>query len=617
MRKSFTMISLLLVAVVVSAKQVDEQTAVRAAASFAATISPLRSLQDLTLVYTGGTGNGALRSDAIPLFYVYTIGQDNGFVMVAGDDRALPILAYADRGTFRTDDMPANLKNWLAFYEKEISHSITNGLKASAETTDAWRNLLSGSLRAASVQQLFETVLWDQDTPYNLHCPRDGAYLTYTGCVATAMAIIMKHHEWPKQGRGTVEYVSETLKKSIKLTLNDEYAWRTMTEKYTYIGDLHNVPNWTAEQANAVARLMYHCAVVSQSDFTRDWTAAYPHIAVAGMVDHFNYDAGAYLVYRNLYTANEWNVLMQKELNEGRPIFYGGLEGRSGEGHQFVLDGYDSDNYYHVNWGWSGVCNGYYLLSSLDPQSDGMGLNFPGIGYSYEQSAGIGLQKPVEGSLSRYEFFHMKNDSIEGLLASVDSIRANEEFTLKIGPFADYGGQDFEGYVGVFLVDTLGKVKECLTERESLKVSVPGESAIGDLEGDTYTILSMIDKGDKVRLLFSVDSVSWMKVRGMPGVVIELPVYKSGTVGNEPADCLSGIGLLSTTFDSEVTLRVKEPVGLQQVLFHDMGGRLVKQFRLSRDDAQVTLSVADMQPGIYILTVRTAEGDRQFKVRKR
>lgn len=619
MRKSVTIISLLLVTVVLSAKQVDVHTAGRVAASFASTMSPLRSAQDVKLVYMGGTVDGTLRADASPLFYVYNIGEDNGFVMVSGDDQALPILAYADKGAFYADDMPANLKNWLAFYEKEITYSIANGWKASAETSEAWRKLLSGTLRRATVHQLRETALWDQDFPYNNLCPEfqyfGRTYQAYTGCVATTMAIIMKYHEWPKRGTGTIEYTSESFGKKIELTLGDDYNWGNMVDKYVY---LNGVQNWTDEQEYAVSKLMYHCAVVAQSDFTIEWTGAYPHLAMAGMIENFNYDVGAYMVYRSLYTDEEWHALMQKELDEGRPIFYGGME-MLGDGHQFVLDGYNSDNYFHVNWGWSGWGNGFYLLSCLDAQDDGIGKNDPETGFFHEQSAGIGLQKPQEGSLPRYEFLFFKHKDVDfiGLQTTTDSIRADEEFHLKISPFSDYGSRDFDGYVGLFLVDTLGNIKELLETKDTLRVSVEGGMGLADLEGDTYTIHSTIEKGDKIRMLFSVDSVNWTKVRGVPGAIIELPVYKSGTVGNENAERLSAVELLSTTFDSEVTIRVKEPVRLQQALFYDLGGRLVKQFRLRPDDVQVTLSVGDMQPGIYILSVRTAEGNRQFKVRKR
>ncbi len=609
MKKTSVLAFVLLVAASLSAAEVEQPVARQAALHFAASLSTLRSAQDVQLVYTAGDGShgGGMRAAGYPLFYIYNIGEGNGFVIVAGDDQVYPVLGYADTGLFAAEGMPGNLTYWLSCYEAEIAASIASGYQCMPEIREAWLQVLDGTLQAPVLRASLTTATWNQLAPYNDLCPTYMGTTTYTGCVATAMAIVMRYHQWPAKGTGSFNYLTETRKIPVSVSLGDTYTWGNMLP--AYLSSAGGGRKWSDEQGAEVARLMLHAAAACYTDFDVLSSAAYTHEAYYTLLNNFGYDTGCYLASRDLYSSAEWHTLLQSELDAGRPLFYAGVTALN-EGHQFILDGYSSADYYHVNWGWSGQGNGYFRLTGLDPN------NPTGKGYTYDQSALIGLQKPVEGSQPRYEFHFYYHEQLPflGLRTDDPIITAGKPFSLYSSLLADFGFREFTGYFSVCLADSTGNLKEVLEDLTLWELD--RGMALADLEGDTYTITSSVAEGDVIQVMYSLDAKHWIKVKGVPGAVTELPVGVS-LVSNETPQVVQSVTLAASDVYAEIVLRADAPLTWRDVRLFDLSGQLLKTFRPASGETQLTLSVADLPVGIYLLTVRTDNGISRFKIRKK
>ena len=329
---------------------------------------------------------------------LYIFNAQQGFVVMAADDCVQPILGYSLTGHFRTENMPSNVSGWLQGYNDEIQFAIDNKLKATPETAQLWKDLSEGNSKAAKATVIVDALIqttWDQDPIYNKFCPynSDEDELTVTGCVATAMAQIMRYWEYPAQGTGSHTYNHTAYTDSYgyhagygQLSANfsnTTYDWANMP--------LSLSASSTTEQIDAVATLMYHCGVSVEMDYgigSVGGSGAYSSDIPYALTTYFRYKSGVSYKEKRSYNTNNWNNLIKTELDAGRPVEYNGSG--SGGGHAFVCDGYDNSNYFHFNWGWSGSNDGFYSLSNLVPGSGGSG----GGSYSFtsDQSAVIGIQ---------------------------------------------------------------------------------------------------------------------------------------------------------------------------------------------------------------------------------
>ena len=291
-----------------------------------------------------------------------------------------------------------------------------NKTVAGKEITAAWNQLRQGTMQLSSDGVLLTTVLWDQMTPYNNLCPVVNSQRTPTGCVATSTAIAMQYHKWPDVGQGSHSYTSQTYGLSLSATFNTPYQWDNMPSTYT-------AGQYTTQQAQNVATLMYDVGVMSEMNYAPGNSGALTITAAQGLVNYMKYDKSLHVLQRENYQTAEWESIIKGELDDNRPVIYGG-ENDQNEGHQFIIDGYNTSDYYHVNWGWSGLANGYYLLSVLEPEEQGTGGNSGG-GFSLDQNAIISMMKPVEGSTYQdvLVFFYGENEGtvFNGLSATTDA----------------------------------------------------------------------------------------------------------------------------------------------------------------------------------------------------
>ena len=323
----------------------------------------------------------------------YILNTDGGFVIVSADDIATPILGYSDNGAFSPENIPVNMYEWLLGYENDISRGISNGISTSAENAESWRKLSNGQgispKRSRSVEALVSTK-WNQSAPFNNLCPYDNNYSerTVTGCVATAMAQIMKYWNYPTQGNGSQTYTHETYGQQSVNFGNTTYDWNNMLNTYSNSA--------TQAQKTAVATLMYHCGVAVMMDYGVSSTGGSGAVTVGSSNGTAEYALKNYFLYKNTlngcrrsdYTEQAWKNMLITDLDASRPVIYTGRG--EGGGHCFICDGYNSNDQFHFNWGWGGYCDGFYAITSLEPGTGGIGS---GNGtYNESQSAIFGIE---------------------------------------------------------------------------------------------------------------------------------------------------------------------------------------------------------------------------------
>ena len=335
-----------------------------------------------------------------PYIYAFNAGHDAGYVLVSGDDRFRDVLAYGASGNFDNDDMPAHIKAWLQGYVDEMKYYESVGYQPSKEAATASSSSAGITLRRAIKAPILPllTTAWDQNEPYNLQCPVFfNGELSVTGCVATAMAQVVcytaKHAgnqpttlvkdipgytcstDW--SGLGNLEVAGVAAEQNM-------FDWDNMLDVYRGV-------DYTDAQANAVAKLMACCGKSVQMDYSSNQSGANTSDVANALITYFGFDTTTKAIYRSDYSYGQWVELMYAELAAGRPVQYGGSS--SGGGHSFVVDGYDGDEMFHVNWGWSGNPDSYYALSVLNPNDNsGIGASSSNDGYSFSQKAIVGIQ---------------------------------------------------------------------------------------------------------------------------------------------------------------------------------------------------------------------------------
>ena len=377
-------------------KTVDENLAKNVAIKYLAAHS-VQSLQGNTAALSLGysclpSGNSMLKGASVPLYYVFNIDLTGGFIIISGDDIVYPVLAYSSETSFNPKNIPPNVAAWLKGYEDQISFAISTQMSATPEIQSEWVSLANGSFAyhtlksGQGVNPLIAT-LWDQSPFYNALCPYDNTYndRTVTGCVATAMAMVMKFFNFPPSGISNHSYSTArygTLSANFSGTT---YNWASM-------------PNTVTAANTAVATLMYHCGVSVDMDYnvgSQGGSGAYVISSASPVTNCTEYALKTYFGYastlqgltRANYTNTAWIALLKTELNASRPIIYAGYG--TGGGHCFVCDGYNDSDYFHFNWGWSGNYDGYFLIDALNPGGTGTGGGTGGFNDGHQAVVGI------------------------------------------------------------------------------------------------------------------------------------------------------------------------------------------------------------------------------------
>ncbi len=345
-----------------SAKSVDETTARTVALHFYA-MKFNRTPESLTptIAYTAPILRG--ENGASPSFYVVNFGTE-GFVIVAGDDRVQPILAFSDEGAFVAENMPDNIRFFLNGYTDEIQYVVDNQQNDNAVQGE-WDALLSDATPvqkdgAVVVGPLLGSNRWNQTRYYNNLCPSDAsgnsAYGGHAavGCGALVMGQVMRYWRYPTNGTGSHSYSSNYGTLSVNFGTTT-YHYENMPNQFT--STYH--PDSCVE---AVATLLYHCGVAVNMNYGPSASVCNSNKIVAALSNYFRYPTTVQYIERGSSSSTTWINYLKGELDEGAPFMYGG-SGSYG-GHVWTCDGYRDDDYFHFNWGWGGQQNGYFALTN-------------------------------------------------------------------------------------------------------------------------------------------------------------------------------------------------------------------------------------------------------------
>ena len=478
----FLIASFILPFVFLQAKKVDFQRAVNVAENAAIAENPARSKGIPT---THESRLKLIRQASLEKnYYVFNETDGSGFVIVAGDDVAKPILGYSENGSFDENNLPPAFAYWLDFLNSQIDYAIQNDLPANPEWNKPQK--ANGTI---IVEPLLKTA-WAQRGPYNAFCPPN----TPTGCTATAMAQIMKYYEHPKRGSGQSEaYISKMPNSNDSYDIpsvdysQTEYDWENILN--TYNGQESEQEN------NAVATLMYHCGTSIKAMYSTDkGTGAYCSNVVIALGTYFDYDKSILYKQRTSYSDTEWDNLLREQLNAGQPILYGGYNSESG--HAFVCDGYSDDGYFHFNWGTGGIGDGYFLSSALNPFGTGTGAGT----YNWNQDAVINIFPNENRPL-------LPNITLSYLMPSQKEMNTEEPFRISFEAFNNNYFVDFSGYVAFGLMDDDNNILEIIGE-QSVYIQARTYTYIYE---PLFAISSTIPSGTyRIRaLLKSVDENEW------------------------------------------------------------------------------------------------------------
>lgn len=324
-------------------------------------------------VYSAAAQNGTVAA------YVFnTPGQ--GYMILGADDVAYPVLGYSETGSIDVANMSPELKWWLGEYARQVEWAVSKGAKEALRAPG-----YAESDRPAIATQL--TTKWNQDAPYYDLCPKtkDGQQC-YTGCVATSMAQVMNYHKYPEHGVGIKQYTCSSIGR--RLTINFEqknFDWANMLNVY-------DKGAYNDAQADAVAYLMKACGYAVEMGYGPDSSGASGSVIGSAIREYFLYDEGCESRQRLIYSGSQWEDMIYNNLKEVGPVIINGQSPLSG-GHSFVCDGYDGKGYYHFNWGWGGMSDGYYSLDALNPDAQGIGGATGG--FNFMQNGIFGIQPPT------------------------------------------------------------------------------------------------------------------------------------------------------------------------------------------------------------------------------
>ena len=451
--------------------------------------------------------------------YVFNVADNGGFVIVSNDDRTLPVLGFSDSGNIDPDNIPAGMRAWLKGYADEIAWAIEHNITNTAAARGQHR---VGSHSTSAIEPLI-TTKWDQDSPYNDLCPLFNEAACATGCVATAMAQVMYCTEKRVGNNTTTTTVGipayTTYSNNIPMSAipaGTDIDWSAMTDTYDN--------NSTTAASQAVAQLMLYCGCSVEMNYGPASSAS-TNAAATALKTYFGYNNTTTYVHRSSYTSDNWADLIYFELDHNRPVLYDGQS--SDGGHAFVCDGYMYENgtdLFHINWGWGGQSDGYFVLSALDPEQEGIGGSSSGDGYNTDQGAVIGIQKSDEsGAMSTIKPSAISL-KLNSMTLSTTEIATNDQMTFTLN-ITNQSEDDLENntiYVGWaegnqadflagdYFTIPAGQTKDCVISYTPNKAGTynlifwsPNDQGSFTTDGYVWAKLYVVEPGTPINLTAS------------------------------------------------------------------------------------------------------------------
>ena len=413
----------------IQAKRISQWQAQQQAYSFWGKQMPMKAKAKSRVVSTASLST--LGNDS---YYVFN-NDAGGFVIIAGDDAVAPVLGYTSTGAFDANNLPEGLKDLLKSYEQQIA-ALGKNYKANTTSTRA----------EFTGEKLLNTAKWNQGAPFNKYTPNN--YVT--GCVATAGAIVMKHHGYPAKGVGSHSYTWNG--QNLTASFEHDYDWANMPVRYTGDNDA---------AFDGVARLMSDLGIAVNMQYANGGSASALEDLVTALKKYFGYSKYARHLKIEDLGAEAWNGRLRAEIDANRPVLYAASDANVG-GHSFVIDGY-KDESFSVNWGWGGYCDGFYRVGALNPEVDGTPQ---GDQYNSSQAAVFALQ-PSDGKevLSNLRFIKV-DGYLETMNMNVTDVKAGKNLTLYLLPLQSYGENSYTGKIAIALKNAKGETREVFAETE-------------------------------------------------------------------------------------------------------------------------------------------------------
>lgn len=374
----------------------------------------------------------AITASPSDAYYVFN-NDAGGFVIIAGDDAVTPVLGYTSTGSFDAENLPDGLKDLLKSYERQIA-ALGDNYVANQTATRA----------AFTGENLLKTAEWNQMAPFNKYTPNN--YVT--GCVATAGAIVMKHHGYPAKGTGSHSYTWNG--KTLTANFEHDYDWASMpAAKYDGTNDA---------AFDGVARLMADLGVAVEMQYNKDGSGAYIGNLVTALQKYYGYSKLSHLMAIEDVGAEAWNGKLREEIDANRPVLYAASDPAAG-GHAFVIDGY-KDESFSVNWGWGGYCDGFYQIGALNPESAGKPT---GDKYNVGQSAVFGMQ-PSDGTEKVSGMGFLTNvGELQMLNMNITDVKKGQNGVIFSAPIGNTGDQPYTGEAAVALMNAKGEMREIVS----------------------------------------------------------------------------------------------------------------------------------------------------------
>lgn len=498
---------------------------------------------------------GLQMSAESPEYYVFNTYGKKGFVIISGDDELTELVGYSNEGEFRSENAPENLRAWLDGYAAFV-RSVRDGES---------RPMRASVNNATPVVEPLVTTRWNQGEPYNLLCPYDSSVgvTCPTGCAATSMAQLINYHEWPVQGKGTKSYNSSYGRLTVDFS-KSVYDWANMKDRYeSYYDEDKNIVNeWTDTEANAVAKLMYDCGVALEMGYGPYSSGAADTEMPLALCNYFNYHAD--LITRDGHTVDEFLARIKEELDNSRPLVFNGQG--SGGGHSYIVDGYDSNDYLHVNWGWGGISDGYFNVSYMNP--DDLGTGGGSGGFNEMQSIVVAYPDETgEGSVGQ-NVMRLVDSSMWGggdgyVKALQESIVKGEDFKVEYYGIWNMVNLDYIGEFALGIFDSDGKM---------LSVTASNKAIIGRFNLTYYpeTLvaneeLAALSDGDyTIRMISRQQGYDdWVRV-ATDGIDIAVsgneikkrePVVPTAVISCENLEVLTSTVGIDDTIDIQITLK--------------------------------------------------------------
>ena len=453
----------------IQAKRISQWQAQQQAYSFWGKQMPMKAKAKSRVVSTASLST--LGNDS---YYVFN-NDAGGFVIIAGDDAVAPVLGYTSTGAFDANNLPEGLKDLLKSYEQQIA-ALGKNYKANTTSTRA----------EFTGEKLLNTAKWNQGAPFNKYTPNN--YVT--GCVATAGAIVMKHHGYPAKGVGSHSYTWNG--QNLTASFEHDYDWANMPVRYTGDNDA---------AFDGVARLMSDLGIAVNMQYANGGSASALEDLVTALKKYFGYSKYARHLKIEDLGAEAWNGRLRAEIDANRPVLYAASDANVG-GHSFVIDGY-KDESFRVNWGWGGYCDGFYRVGALNPEVDGTPQ---GDQYNSSQAAVFALQ-PSDGKevLSNLRFIKV-DGYLETMNMNVTDVKAGKNLTLYLLPLQSYGENSYTGKIAIALKNAKGEIREVFAEKdiEGLKPrhyyknkTLSQACSVDAQEGDYLAVVSKEDGTDE------------------------------------------------------------------------------------------------------------------------